>query len=112
MSRCQLPSIAAIAMLFLGATVQAQQQAPLMPNPRLLVVSPPGGKAGSTVEISLTGQDLDAPKELLFSIPGIKAELVNAAPPADPKKPAPNQSAPTTTIKYKVTLPADAPPGI
>src|SRR5947209_6054077 len=110
MPRLQFFPPASVAMLLLiPAAIQAQQQAPPMPNPRLLVVNPPGGKAGSTVEISLSGQDLDAPKELLFSIPSVKAEPVNATPPAEAKKPAPNQPAPTTTIKYKVTLPADAP---
>jgi hypothetical protein len=87
-----------------------------MPHPRLLIVTPPGGKAGSTVEVTLTGQELDAPEGLMFSTPGIKAELVNtsAAPPADPKKPAPKQQmqAQTGTAKFKVTIPADARPGI
>jgi hypothetical protein len=84
-----------------------------MPNPRLLIVMPPGGKAGDKVEVTLTGQELDAPQKLLFSIPGVKAELMKEPQP-DPKKPAqkqPNQPV-ITTVKFKVTIPADATPGI
>ncbi|HMF11223.1 MAG TPA: PPC domain-containing protein, partial [Gemmataceae bacterium] len=111
-----LGSLALSSLLLASATSIAQPQVPPMPNPRLLVVMPPGGKAGSTVELALTGQDLDAPQGLLFGLPSIEAELVTDAPPSDAKKaeqkkPAPNQPA-VTTLKFKVTIPADAPPGI
>jgi hypothetical protein len=114
MRQSRLAFLAVIAALLLlhNATL-AQQQAPAMPSPRLLIVTPPGGKAGDTVEVTLSGQELDAPQGLLFSVPGIKAELVKETP-ADAKKPMakqPNQPA-TTAVKFKVIIPAETPPGI
>lgn len=102
---------------FVGAPAAAQpQQAPPLPAPRLFTVSPPGAKAGTTVELALTGADLVEPKGLLFSQPGIKAELLEAPPPpaaelkkpkAKPPKPAP----PMLTTRFKVTIPANTPLG-
>lgn len=93
------------------------QQPPqnVLPQPRLSGVMPMGAKAGSTVEVTVNGTDLEDPTGLLFSHPGITAELV--APPEpkpdpnkkDPPKPAPK--GPVTKHKYKVTVPADAPVG-
>src|SRR5580704_9223815 len=45
-----------------------------LPVIRLDTISPPGGKAGSDVEVAITGADLDEAKELHFSNPGITAE--------------------------------------
>jgi hypothetical protein len=117
MPRLRFLHVAAITSLVLiTSSTHAQPQVLTMPNPRLFVVMPPGGQAGSTVEITLSGQEFDAPQGLLFSVPGIKAELVNAVPAADAKKaeqqkPAPNQPA-VTTLRFKLTIPADTPPGI
>src|SRR6516165_5193698 len=117
MRRTSMAGLVAFAVsLVISSAACAQPQVPPMPHPRLLVVTPPGGKAGSTVEVTLSGQELDAPQSLMFSTPGIKAELVNPnpAPPVDPKKPAPKQpmQAPTGSVKFKVTIPADVRPGI
>lgn len=112
MPRCHLLGLVTLAAsCALSSAARAQPQVLPMPNPRLLIVTPPGGQAGSTVEVTLTGQEFEGPQKLLFSVPGIKAELATAAPPADPKKPAPNQPA-TASLKFKVTIPADTPPGI
>jgi hypothetical protein len=83
-----------------------------LPNPRLTVLTPCGGKAGSTVEVTFTGVDLEEPQALLFSHPGIKAEPIQRPPPPapDPKKPMPPAPKPPIT-KFKVTIAADAPPG-
>jgi hypothetical protein len=105
--------LSAFALLTIGSPAFAQRQALPMPNPQLLTVMPPGARAGSTVEITLTGQELDSPQKLLFSVPGIQAELVSAAAPAaDAKKPGKQAPAPAAAIKYKVAIPADAPVGI
>jgi hypothetical protein len=90
----------------------AQQPGSLLPNPRLSTIVPAGGKAGTTVELTFTGTDVEEPQALLFSHPGIKAELVvpPPPPPPDPKKPAPP---PQPTIpRFKVTIAADAPLGV
>jgi hypothetical protein len=73
---------------------------------------PPGGKAGTTVEVTFTGQNLEDPERLLFSHPGIKAEPVAPPPPptADPKKP-PMPPAKVAVTKFKVTISADVPLG-
>jgi hypothetical protein len=79
----------------------------------LFHLTPQGGKAGSTVEVTFSGQDLEEPQALLFSHPGIKAEPVQppAPPPPDPKKKGP--PAPTPAVnRFKVTIAADVPVGL
>jgi hypothetical protein len=88
-----------------------------LPAPRLMTVMPPGGKIGSSVEVTFTGTDLEEPEQLLFSHPGIKAEPlagpVPPPPPPDPKmkKPKPGMGKPVVS-RFKVTLAADVPLGI
>lgn len=89
-----------------------------LPAPRLMTVMPPGGKIGSSVEVTFTGTDLEEPEQLLFSHPGIKAEpLPNPEPPAkpDPKQPMPKPKkgmGKPVISRFKVTLAADVPLGI
>src|SRR6185436_20051546 len=45
-----------------------------LPVIRLDTIFPPGGKAGSEIEVAITGADLDEAKVLHFSHPGITAE--------------------------------------
>ena len=42
-----------------------------LPAARLTAAFPPGGKAGTSVDVTLAGQDLDAATELRFPHPGI-----------------------------------------
>lgn len=89
-----------------------------LPAPRLLTVMPPGGKIGSTVEVTFTGTDLENPEQLLFSHPGIKAEPIAAAEPpppapkAEPKRRRRGGMGPPVVSRFKVTLSASVPPGI
>jgi hypothetical protein len=78
----------------------------------LTVLTPCGGKAGTTVELAFAGTDLEDPKALTFSHPSIKAEPIQPPPPPppDPKKPTPPPPKPPIT-KFKVTIAADAPVG-
>jgi len=102
----------AIAVMMLAVPAAALGQLPdsQIPNPKLLTLTPPGCKAGATVEVTWTGTDLEEPQALLFSHPGIKAEAVQPpAPPADPKKP-PMPKPPIT--KFKVSVAANVPLGI
>src|SRR5262249_4014150 len=102
----------------LTSWVLAQQPAPAgMPQPRLLTIFPMGGKAGTTVEVLFSGQDIEEPEGVLFSHPAIKAEIIAAEPPpqADPKAKGGRGKAaakPTAAVKYKITIPADAPVGV
>src|SRR5687768_12447927 len=79
--------LCALAASLAPATASAQ-----LPVARLHAVFPPGGQAGSSVEVKLTGQDLDDAKELRFSHPGITAE-------------------PAEGGKFKVAIAADVPLG-
>src|SRR6516165_1186331 len=83
-----------------------------LPNPQLTVLTPCGGKAGTTVEVTFAGIDLEEPQALQFSHSGIKAEPIQPPPPPapDPKKPMPPAPKPPIT-KFKVMIAADVPPG-
>ncbi len=112
----RLCAAAAVGVLFaLPALAQPPQN--VLPQPRLSSVMPMGGKAGTPVEITVNGSDLEDPTGLLFSHPGIVAELVVPPEPKpdpnkkDPPKPPATPKAPVTKHKYKVTVPADAPVG-
>lgn len=83
-----------LASLFLLTTAAE------LPQARLWTVFPAGGKAGSTVEISVTGADLDNATNLLFSAAGITA--------------TPKVVAGSTNIepnKFVVTIASEAPLG-
>ncbi|MCE9531644.1 MAG: hypothetical protein K8T89_11060, partial [Planctomycetes bacterium] len=88
MSRLRLLSL---AMAFLLATISiatAQQPMPGLPLARLDSALPSGAKAGTTVEVNLTGTDLEDAEALIFSHPGIKASFIDLPPPkVDPKAP-------------------------
>jgi hypothetical protein len=103
------------ALLCIAPRAAAQQQpGPGLPQPRLLVVSPAGGRAGTAVEVTLTGNDLHGPQKLLFSHPGIKSQSpesvsTTAARPDKPRRGGGQQA--LEEAKFKVTIPADVPPG-
>jgi hypothetical protein len=106
-----------VSALGLGAhPAPAQQQRQTYPSPRLLVLSPNGGRASTTFELTLSGQDLEEPEGLLFSQPGIKADPIGTPnrPKPDPRmrRPNPGQPQALTTARFKVTIPADTAVGI
>jgi hypothetical protein len=112
--------LCAVLVLFAAVPAFTQQPQPGLPMPRLDTVFPMGAKAGTSVaEFALTGADLDGADTLLFSHPGIKAEVLPEPPepkpdPKDPKKNPPprkkKDGAPAPN-KFKVTVAADVPPG-
>ncbi|WP_437188319.1 serine protease [Planctomicrobium sp. SH668] len=59
-----------------------------LPAPRLLTTMPTGGQIGTTIEVTITGENVDDPDaELLFSNPGIRAtHLTDAAGSPIPNK--------------------------
>jgi hypothetical protein len=63
-----------------------------LPSPRLDRLFPLGSAAGTSVDVEVSGADLDEPKALLFDHPGIKAEALKDR-------------------KFKVTVAADVPEG-
>jgi hypothetical protein len=113
---CPIVSLAFFVSLLATNRSQAQvENGNQLPQARLLAVTPIGGKAGTTVEMTFSGQDLDAPTALLFSHPNIKATPVipPAPPPAkpDPKKPQPPEPAPPQVSKFQVSIGDDVPLG-
>jgi hypothetical protein len=116
-------SAALLAGLLLAGRAAGQAQlGSQVPTPRLTVVTPCGAKAGTTVELTFAGTDLNDPKALLFSHPGIKAAPVPPplpppppkvdpkAPKKEPPKMAKDPPKPQVT-KFTVTVDAGVPPG-
>ena len=90
----------AIFLTGLAVASSALAQQVGLPAPRLLTVTPAGGQAGTTVEVTLTHQNGEGIRGLLFSTPKISAIPL---PGAD-GKPVPN--------RFRVTIAPDAPVGV
>jgi hypothetical protein len=121
--RCRLAGLRTDAALFalltgalLAPLAHAQQQLPgtALPGPRLTTLVPAGGKAGTVVEVTFGGTDLEEPQALVFSHPSIKAEPIvpPLPPPPDPKKPPATPPPRPPVTKFKVTIAPNAPPGM
>ena len=104
----------AVLLFALGSVgrIQAQpKQGGQVPQPRIQVVSPAGGKAGTSFDVLVTGQGLEMPQGLLFSHAGIKAELIETTVVKnDPQKKA---AAPVVqqAVRFKVTVDPATPIG-
>lgn len=118
MRRLAFGLVLSAASLALCDSVGAQQPPPGLPSPRVQTVFPTGVKAGATVEVTVTGFDLEGPEKLLFVHPGIKGELVvekeTPPDPKDPKKKQPTKKAkaPPGQHTFKVAAASDVPPGL
>jgi hypothetical protein len=83
-----------------AAAPSASAQSVGLPAPRLLTTIPMGGKAGTTVEIVVTGEHLDAADELFFSDARLKGSRkldAEGKPVAD---------------RYVIEIPEDCPVGV
>ncbi|HZE97622.1 MAG TPA: hypothetical protein VE981_11395 [Planctomycetota bacterium] len=103
-----LRRLAALAVLAAwGGSAAAQQAAPQIPQPKIYALQPAGGKAGSSVDVRITsGSDLDGADRLLFSHPGITAQVL---------KEEATRIYPQGRIvegRFKVTIAGDVPPGV
>jgi len=99
MSRA-FPLSSVLAVLVLACASTASAQLVVLPAPRLLTTMPMGGQVGSTVEVTITGENIENVTELLFSTPKITAKPVTGAD----GKPVEN--------KFLVTIAPDAPVGV
>ncbi|MEY3459663.1 MAG: hypothetical protein RL215_2820, partial [Planctomycetota bacterium] len=89
---------ASLACLF--SSLPSLAQTVCLPLPRLLTTTPMGGRAGTQVDLTITGENLDDDAQLLFSHPGLAA-----VPKTDAAgKPLPGQ--------YTLSIAADCPPGL
>lgn len=91
-------TVAALALLAGAATAAAQSVG--LPAPRLLTITPMGGKVGTAVEVAITGEHLDDAGELLFADSRITAK--RKLDPAG--TPIPD--------RYVVAIAPDCPPGL
>ncbi|HXJ02896.1 MAG TPA: hypothetical protein VNH44_16875, partial [Micropepsaceae bacterium] len=88
-------------VLLLSSLMAATQLSAQLPAARLLTVFPPGAEAGSSIDVAISGVDLDDPTQLYFSHPGIKAKLKIAEKTRQPE-----------TNRFVVTISAEVPPGL
>jgi hypothetical protein len=105
------PRLLAAAVLVLAANAAAAQ-----PGPTLATVFPPGAKAGSTVEVTVSGSNFDGDEQLLFSGGKLTAERLTEKVAIDPKAKQPGgggrmaaQQA-AAAVKFKVTVPEGTQP--
>lgn len=94
------------ALSILVSLASASLSFGFMPYSDLLTVSPAVAKAGSTVEVTVAGKDLEELKRLRFSDPAIRA--VPVVKPADDFHP----EARPVEGKFTVTIPASVKPGV
>ncbi len=92
---CQIGLISTV-LLHSGALAQSV----CLPLPRLLTTMPMGGKPGTQVELTITGENIDGAGELIFTHPSLSATPIRDAN----GKAEPN--------KYMVSIATDAPIGI
>jgi hypothetical protein len=90
-----------LAGLLLAQTAWAQ-----LPAAQLTALLPPGGKAGSSLQVTLQGADLDGAFALFFSHPGITAVACTREPQPWEEGPQP------VAGQFVVSIAADVPPGI
>ncbi|AWM41251.1 hypothetical protein GobsT_01300 [Gemmata obscuriglobus] len=102
----------------MAGNLSAQQPPPGLPSARVQHVFPAGIRAGASVEVTVTGTDLEEPEKLLFAHPGLKGEWIKppTEPTPDPKDPKkttpPPKTNPAGPHTFKVTAAADVPPGV
>jgi hypothetical protein len=102
LSRLAVLLTALLAVLGGGSVGRAQ-----LPATQLFAVSPPGGRQGTTLDLTITaGADLEGVNQLLFSHPGITAQQKTSPPTPfrQTPEPIPNQ--------FTVTIAPDVPPGV
>ena len=90
----------AISAITLSAANSTLAQSVCLPLPRLLTTMPMGGTVGTQVEVTISGENIEDLKEMIFTHPGLAAT---------PKLDASGQPEPN---KYMVTIAADCPTGI
>jgi hypothetical protein len=90
-----------VASLFVPAIALAQ-----LPTPQLESIFPCGAKAGSEVEVTVSGNDLDELDKIVFQHPGITSAPKMGEPlmPGKPAKPLLNQ--------FIIKIAGDVPPGV
>lgn len=89
-----------VLTIMFGMATSAMAQSVCLPLPRLLTTKPMGGQVGTSLEITISGENMEDVEQLRFSHPGITAKHKLSADGV----PVPNQ--------YVVTIADDCPLGI
>ena len=92
-------AVAVIAATLL-TTSAATAQSVCLPAPRLMTTVPMGGQRGTTVEVTITGDNIENADQLHFSHPGITATQKFG-----------KEGTPISN-RFVVSIAADCPPGI
>lgn len=108
-----------VSLAFAAVPAQAQVvNGHQWPTPRLTILTPTGGKIGTSFEVTFTGTECEEPTGLLFSHPGITGAPIIPElpkPKLDPKtmKPDPKEKEPVRPpiTKFTVTVAKDVPVG-
>src|SRR4051794_28851252 len=87
--------LARFILIFALAAAPCLAQQVTLPLPRLLTVTPMGGQAGTKVDVTITGENLEEVSSLVFSSPKISATPVAGV-----------------ENKFTVSIAADAPAGV
>ena len=101
-----IPSLSLLLAMLILSNV-APRAAAQLPTARVLSAYPAGGKQGTTVEITITGSDLDDVSQLYFDHPGITAQFIQEMKEG---KPVPVPAA--GPAKFKVTIAPETPLGL
>jgi hypothetical protein len=89
---------------FLIAAVATSLASAQLPSPHLRSIHPVGAKAGTTIDLSIAGSELDGTSGLLFSHSGLSAEqVIVPASEFQPAHPDP--------FRFRLTVANDVPPG-
>ena len=102
------------------ATATRAQDAPIpgMPGPRIVAISPSGGRPGTTALVTVAGTDLGWPLELVTSLPGARAaEVERLGPPnlragGETVRGAAGNAIPLVRRTFRLDIPPDAPIGL
>src|SRR5436189_2950954 len=100
MKHCSFLRTFSCAVALTVASAYAQ-----LPTTQLTSVFPPGGKQGTSVEVTIAGADMDDCSRLLFSHSGITATAkMTTATALEPARPIANQ--------FSMTIGGGVPPGV
>jgi hypothetical protein len=112
-----LSRLVALGGVVLGSVALAQPPQGVLPQPRISSVFPLGAQFGTSIELVINGTDLDDATQLLFSHPGITAEVIVPPEPKEPKpdpKKAPvarKKGPPAANVKFTVKVAKEVPVG-
>ncbi len=107
-----------LGLLACGGAAAASQSAPSGPPPYIGYAYPAGGQQGTTLEITVGGENIQGSTAAVVSGRGVAVEVADSRDPssasatAKKKKKKPNQTVIDEVVKLKITIAPDAEPGL